>query len=142
MTIYIIYYTVNLRSPRTSEDIMFEKEKVPPMLWIYANGINDQVIRLEAKIAKVQKECKHKWDKVMGFDPHYSPRVDGRGRGQDVIKSFHCSLCNADKPMSGSSSSVCHKCGSEMKFAGNDHCDGVRVNCYKCVTCGHEFDTT
>ena len=75
---------------------MFEQKSVPQELWIEAEKVNQLVVDLQNKIVEHQKECQHSWEKVMGYDSNYSPRVDASG-GEDVIKKFHCSKCASHK---------------------------------------------
>ena len=121
---------------------MFEQVNTPQVLWGQAEQINQMSAALYAKIKKLQKECQHAWEKVMEYDPNFSPRADGRDRGGDVIKEFHCLTFKARKPLKGFPWQVCRKCGGRMEYDHRELYGMDRVHIHKCGSCGHEYDTT
>jgi hypothetical protein len=121
---------------------MFTKHSTPTALWSRAKVSNDIEAKLSQDIQEAQDVCEHAWDKVMKHDSDYSPRVDGRGRGGQVIEKFHCSVCSADRPITGMPWQVCRKCGGKMKNDRIEQAGMDRAHVHKCVDCDHEYDTT
>lgn len=121
---------------------MFKKDEVPSHLWGSAEALNTQIQALKHEIEAFQKVCKHSWQKVMKFDFSYSPRLDGLGKGQEVIKEFHCATCNLHKPFEGLPYQICHKCGGEMRHDRREQFGMDTAKVHKCQSCGHEYDTT
>lgn len=110
-------------------------ENVPPSL-------QHQAKQLAEEIKRTQESCPHSFEKVMGKDSTYSPVVGRRCNDWSVIKEFWCPLCNLRKPFRELPYMVCHQCGSEMKKDHTEQYGGERVTIHKCVSCGHEYDTT
>ncbi|EKE20949.1 MAG: hypothetical protein ACD_7C00419G0004 [uncultured bacterium] len=120
---------------------MFDEKNTPPVLWERAKVVEGLIIDLQREIAEMQKICDHSFENVMGYDKTYAPRVDERGRGDDVIKHFHCTLCCLDKPIYHPFMQ-CWKCGGKMAPDHQELYGGDRVHIHKCKNCGHEYDTT
>ncbi len=122
---------------------MFNQGEVPPKLWPLASAVNDIEGLLWKEIAGIQSNCQHVWSKITWCDPNYTGRLDHRDQGQhNVIKGFHCAVCNAYKPFTGLPFEVCFLCGGKMKIDRYEQCDGLRIMVHKCQDCGHEHDTT
>jgi hypothetical protein len=122
---------------------MFAQKDIPPVLWPEAESLNNQEKDFLRKVEEFQESCVHNLQKVMAYDPDYSPRVDGLGRGQDVIKEFCCSTCNLHQPIKGMPWQTCRKCGSKMRYDRREQVDsGISALVSKCKACGHEYDTT
>jgi len=122
--------------------MLFDLKNVPRVLHNTAQYINNQASILMGEIEDVQNKCEHSWEKVTRYDPKYSPFVDGRHFGSQVIFEFCCSICNRRKPIEGEPYTVCRMCGGNMKHDRFENCGGARVNVNKCRSCGHEYDTT
>jgi rRNA maturation endonuclease Nob1 len=80
--------------------------------------------------------------KVIEWDPKYSPRVDGRGKGADVIKGYRCRTCAKFEPLVGQPYDICWLCGGKMMNVGITFCGQDRVRVSRCQDCGKEYDTT
>jgi len=120
---------------------MFKKEEVPPYLWEKALWINGHIALLKACIETEQGKCQHDWKKDLWYDESYCGRVDGVGRGQNVVCGFRCKKCHAYKKIGGMPWEICRKCGGKMKHDRTEN-DGDKIFIHKCVDCGHEHDTT
>lgn len=119
---------------------MFDQAKVPPNLWTEATALNKLISDLQRKIELFQAGCNHAWERVMAYDSNYHSRLDRHG-GENVIVEFHCPLCNTYKPIGGQPTTICRKCGGKMEFNRNEQCGMDRAHVFKCVDCGHEYDT-
>lgn len=105
---------------------------------------------LKKRISEFKESCKHKWEKVMKYDPNYSPKIDKSERGAEIISHFHCSLCNSNKLFVRLRTRYCHKCSGKMKYdretlikfrypiSGASGNETFRI--YKCEDCGHEYE--
>lgn len=123
-------------------DVMFKKEDVSPGLWNEVEKLNQKIVHFQRDIKAAQDACCHAWNRIMQYDPNYSPRLDDRSKGQHVIKEFHCPVCNLRRPLVGLPFQVCHKCGGKMKHDRTEQCGMDRAFIHKCEDCGHEYDTT
>ncbi len=122
--------------------MIFEEDGVPPSLWERAKGLNQSATTLKEEIETLQSRCGHDWKPVRWKDPNYCQRLDGQGRGQvNVIKHFHCALCNSIKFIQGQPWVTCRLCGGEMKFLEHTQFGMDRASVHKCSSCGHEHDT-
>lgn len=117
-------------------------ESVPPVLKKEAESLKDQITVFVDKVTKIQEECSHNWKKIMGYDKDYSPRLDGRGVGQQVLKELVCLSCNLHKPFKAFPFRRCHKCGGKMKHDRREQFGMDTAHINKCEDCGHEYDTT
>ncbi len=95
------------------------------------------------KLAKIQADCEHQWEKVMQYDKGYSPMVGQRATGENILVGWRCGKCKLFKPRpKGLPFKICHKCGGKMDFDRSESVGQDRVHINKCVDCGHEYDTT
>ncbi|MBU1557775.1 hypothetical protein KKC45_02330 [Patescibacteria group bacterium] len=101
-----------------------------------------EVSNLLFRMAEFKENCEHGWDKVMKYDPNYSPRVDEGGIGEEIIDHFFCEKCRSRKELEGLPFTICRKCGGIMKLDHRERYDTEIVYINKCQDCGHEYDTT
>lgn len=123
------------------ERAMFIAEDIPPKFWERAQNLNKEIVALETEIRLFQKDCVHAFEKIMHYDPKYSPRLDGIGTGAKVIREFFCSTCHIIKPIRFPWQE-CWKCGGKMKHDHTEQFGMDRAHIYKCENCGHKHDTT
>lgn len=121
---------------------MIDLRKIPLCFQTRAIELNVQEQALLDQARVLQNQCDHSWMGMKARDPEYSPRVDGRGVGAEVIKYFRCEKCNLHKPFNGLPFDVCHMCGGRMLRDREERYGDARVFVHKCENCGHEYDTT
>lgn len=114
---------------------MFNLKDIPPEL-------QESARLLARQVKEKQDKCPHEFQKIMVRDPNYCPGLNRPSIVWEVIKEFHCPLCNLSKTFNEIPWKVCHKCGGQMKSDGTTHYGEDRVYIHKCTDCGHEYATT
>ncbi len=93
-----------------------------------------EVQKLEEKIRKIKRECKHK---------RYAVIKGASG----VLRFFTIKCHDCDTEVNYCSSDTCVKCLGKMKFVRNGEyvstggggCAGIQEMIYRCEKCGHEY---
>lgn len=96
---------------------------------------------VKRKIKKLRRRCKpHDFEKIMFFDQSYSPRADGVGAGQDVLKEKRCKECWFSIPVDKDPWEQCWKCGDKMDLDRFGNFATNQTEIFKCQKCGHEYE--
>ncbi|MDD5098349.1 MAG: hypothetical protein PHD31_01360 [Candidatus Pacebacteria bacterium] len=108
----------------------------------YMGQMNEAQMKLNNMIDELQAKCPHNnLEEIRSWDSNYTPRIDGKNKGLNVLLSRRCKFCKFSiKRPEGEPWQICYNCGNKMEKQGMTLYGEKIVEIYRCTKCKHTHD--